>query len=125
MADHFVAARLHIVEMLESLLSDGRTVMLSQVDGVYEADCSAGRHAVEVRRRGRNSSATSLEGAIEGLTDAPREKCCAACGQTKRLWAFGPDKDAADGHTAACKACEAKRIGEITRRKKTQPGDSP
>lgn len=123
MADHAVQSLIRTVEMLESLLSDGRAVLVVKGDGDYMASCSPGRHAVEDRRKARYSAAETLEGAIEGLTDHVRRKVCIRqeCpvgGRPQPLWRFTPDKDAADGRSSACKSCESKRVKSITDRKK-------
>jgi len=116
MPDHKTNAKVHVAEMLADLLAAGRVVQLSQdEDGLF-----SGAASPRPGERARHSAATSLEGAVEGLTDRPRTRTCLRCGATKPLWVFGPDRDARDGHAASCKPCEAQRIGAIGRRKKAQ-----
>ncbi len=117
--NHSVIARLHTFEMLKDLLIAGKTLLISKdPDGEYTG--SADR---------RHSSAMTLEGCIERLTDHPRMKVClrADCvtpGVAKHLDLFGADNDSADGHAGVCKACEAKRVGGIgKRRKKSMEGN--
>ena len=114
MADHSIIADLHTCEMLQELLHAGHVLILHRADdGIYTGN--AGR---------KHSAATTLEGMIEELTDRPRRKVCkrpdcAAEGQPRPLWTFGPDKDAADGRASVCKSCESRRVAGIGKRKKS------
>jgi hypothetical protein len=103
-----------IAAWLDELLVAGKTVMLGRdEDGHYHG--SADR---------KHSSATSLEGMIEGLTDHPRMKTCSqganCCGgnPTHPLWAFRIDANAADGHAKTCRACDARKSAEQWRKRK-------
>lgn len=101
-----------IAEMLERILA--RDVVLISKDAEGEYLGNAGRKA---------SAASSLLGCIEGMTDHPRTKICLrddckSRGRPQPLWAFSKDSDAKDRHQAVCKKCEAKRIGNLTKKRK-------
>ena len=117
--DHAVAARLHIVEMLEEMLAARRVVLLSRIID----ENGRPEYAGSVSGPNKHSAAGTLEGCVEDLTEHPRMKIClrADCifgGEPRALHKFGPDKDSADGHSAVCKKCEAKRIGGLSKKRK-------
>ena len=101
--DNYVAAYMDVAETLEGLLQSGKAIFITFAGGIYEGSANA-----------RKSSSTTLVGCLDGMTDHPRMKTCirveCAAQGAKRLSAFGPDRDSADGHAAVCKACEAIRI---------------
>lgn len=106
--DHVVRARVHIAEMLESLLVAGRAVFITCTHAcngrskfLYEGSATGPT---------KHSSATDLEGCVEGLTDHPRRKKCVHCGEERPLWNYTTDRGARDGHSSACHRCEAKRV---------------
>src|SRR5947209_5313669 len=127
MPDHEVLGRLHIVEMIESLVTDeGACLMIGRDPdnggGSRKATRDYSVSAWNGRMR-KHGVASTLEGAIEACTPHPRMKICLredckSAGQPKSLWCFGPDRDSADGHAGVCRECEAKRIGALSRRKK-------
>lgn len=117
MLDHHTISRAMLADMLDELLDEGFVVIISK-DAEDEYLANAGNGTDQ-----RRFAASTLEGVVEGLTDHPRAKTCVrkdcvSRGRPKPLSEFGPDRDAADGHSAVCKRCEAKRIGELTRKRK-------
>lgn len=121
--NHDPAVDRHIVSMLEKLLGERKVILISKgEDGDYSGSASR-----------RMSTATTLEGCIEELTDHPRRKVClrkecVSAGKPKPLWCFGPDKDSKDRHAAVCKACEATRVGRIGKKRKKiadEPKEKP
>ena len=117
--DHAVAAHLHTIEMLESLLAAKRVILISRIideNGWPE-------YSGSVSGPQKHSTAATLEGCIERLTDHPRMKVClrpdcVSKGQMKHIDYFSADKDARDGHANVCKKCENKRVGGIGKKKK-------
>ncbi len=102
---------MRVAEILDNLLSSGRILTLGRdLLGDYSGSSTNSKNP--------HSVSATLEGMLDGLKDAPREKRCLHCGFPKRIGAFGPDKDSADGLGAACKSCEAKRIGALGKKKK-------
>jgi hypothetical protein len=107
--DRSVQTRLHIVEMLENLLAAGRVVLISRTAHTYDASISG---------PSKNSTASTLEDSIEGLTDHPRTKVCLRVdceskGRPRPIWAFPSTKE---GHGSVCNQCESTRRERIRER---------
>lgn len=122
MLDHAKTSQMRIGKMLDELLSTGFTVVLSKSPDLYSGNAGSGATQ-------RKAAAPTLEGCVETLTGHRRTKVClrdtcASQGRQQPLDCFGPDRDKEDGKASVCRACEAKRIGKLAKRKKegTKPG---
>ncbi len=110
--DHQVAAKIRVAELLDALLNEGRVLTLGRDATLdYSGSCTD-------PIKPRHAASSSLIGLMDGLGANPRLKVCLRCEVAKRIGGYGPDRDSADGLAAVCKACEAKRIGAIGKRKK-------
>lgn len=113
--DHQMMADLYTVEMLQSILSTGRVILIHLADDGFYSGSAGTKHAV----------AETLESFVEELTDHPRKKICLkreciSAGQPMMLSRFAVDPDSLDGRATVCKSCESRRVLEFKRKKKLQ-----
>ncbi len=117
--DPATQSKINIAELLDTMLTAGRTVILSRCpEGWYIGTSGSGRSI-------RHGNTLSLEGVVESISDHPRTKVCiredcSSKGKPISIWCFGPDKDAADKRAAVCRPCESRRIRQIAVRKLQQ-----